>query len=110
MATLEDTKIEDFSHTDEIHALPDIDSVIYQKANAVCSIGADAVSEEVKKLSIRAKPKKERVNDSVAVRRDFFCAFSAFPASSPSVPNKSARIRDFFLRFSSLYSCLCRCL
>ena len=49
---------------------------------------------------MRAKPRKERVNDSVAVRRDFFCAFSAFPASSPSVPNKSARIRDFFLRFS----------
>lgn len=52
MATLEDTKIEDFSHTDEIHALPDIDSVIYQKANAVCSIGADAVSEEVKSLVV----------------------------------------------------------
>jgi len=50
MATLEDTRIEDFSHTDEIHALPDTDSVIYQKANAVCSIGADAVSEEVKSL------------------------------------------------------------
>ena len=48
MATLEDTRIEDFSHTDEIHALPDTDSVIYQRANAVCSIGADAVSEEVK--------------------------------------------------------------
>ena len=50
MATLEDTRIEDFSHTDEIHALPDTDSVIYQRANAVCSIGADAVSEEVKSL------------------------------------------------------------
>ena len=50
MGTLEDTKIEDFSHTDEIHALANIDSVIYQKANAVCSIGADAVSEEVKSL------------------------------------------------------------
>ena len=50
MATLEDTRIEDFSHTDEIHALANIDSVIYQKANAVCSIGADAVSEEVKSL------------------------------------------------------------
>ena len=50
MATLEDTKIEDFSHTDEIHALADTDSVIYQKANAVCSIGTDAVSEEVKSL------------------------------------------------------------
>ena len=36
MATLEDTRIEDFSHTDEIHALPDTDSVIYQRANAVC--------------------------------------------------------------------------
>lgn len=50
MVTLEDTRIEDFSHTDEIHALPDTDSVIYQRANAVCSIGADAVSEEVKSL------------------------------------------------------------
>ncbi|HJD13374.1 MAG TPA: ABC transporter permease, partial [Candidatus Ruminococcus avistercoris] len=50
MATLEDTRIEDFSHADEIHALADTDSVIYQKANAVCSIGADAVSEEVKSL------------------------------------------------------------
>lgn len=50
MATLEDTRIEDFSHTDEIHALANIDSVIYQKANAVCSIRADAVSEEVKSL------------------------------------------------------------
>ena len=50
MATLEDTKIEGFSHTDEIHALTDTDSVIYQKANAVCSIGADAVSEEIKSM------------------------------------------------------------
>ena len=50
MATLKDTEIGDFSHTDEIHALADTDSVIYQKANAVCSIGADALSEEVKSL------------------------------------------------------------
>ena len=50
MATLEDTRIEDFSHTDEIHALPDTDSVIYQRANAVCSVWADDVSEEVKSL------------------------------------------------------------
>ena len=50
MATLEDTKIEDFSHTDEIHALTDTDSVIYQKATAVCSVPTDAVSEEVKSL------------------------------------------------------------
>ena len=50
MATLEDTRIEDFSHTDEIHALADTDSVIYQKANAVCSVPTDAVSEDVKSL------------------------------------------------------------
>ena len=50
MATLEDINIEDFSHTEEIHALPDADSVIYQKADAVCSVPADAVSEEVKNL------------------------------------------------------------
>ena len=50
MAALKDTKIEDFSHTDEIHALADTDSVIYQKANAVCSVPTDAVSEDVKSL------------------------------------------------------------
>ena len=50
MATLEDTKIEDFTYTDEIHALADTDSVIYQKANAVCSVLADAVNEEVESL------------------------------------------------------------
>lgn len=50
MATLEDTRIEDFSHTDEIHALANIDSVIYQKADATCFVPADAVSEEVKSL------------------------------------------------------------
>ena len=50
MAALEDTKIEDFSHTDEIHALADTDSVIYQKANVVCSVPTDAVSEDVKSL------------------------------------------------------------
>ena len=50
MATLEDTKIENFSYTDEIHALADTDSVIYQKADAVCPVPANAVSEEVKSL------------------------------------------------------------
>ena len=50
MATLENTKIEDFSYTDEIHALTDTDSVIYQKANAFCSIPGDTVSESVKSL------------------------------------------------------------
>lgn len=54
---------------------------------------------------MRAKPRKERVNDSVAVLRDFFCAFSAFPASSPSVPNKSARIRDFFSVLAAIPQC-----
>ena len=49
MATLEDTKIEDFSHTDEIHALTDTDSVIYQKANAVCSIGDGRCQRRSKK-------------------------------------------------------------
>ena len=50
MAALEDTRIEDFSLMDEIHALTDTDSVIYQKADAVCSVTADDVSEEVKSL------------------------------------------------------------
>lgn len=50
MATLEDTKIEDFAYTNEIHALADTDSVIYQKADATCFVPADAISEEVKSL------------------------------------------------------------
>ena len=58
------------------------------------------IPESVKKHSINAKLRKERVSDKVEVRKDFFCAFNAFPASSPSIPNKNARIRDFFLRFN----------
>lgn len=50
MATLEDTKIENFAFSDTIHALADTDSIIYQKASALCSIPADAVSKEVKSL------------------------------------------------------------
>ncbi len=50
IATLEDTNIEDFSYTDEIHDLADTNSVIYQKASAFCSIQADTVSENVKSL------------------------------------------------------------
>ena len=50
MATIEDTKIADFAYEDEIHALADADSVIYQKASALCSVPADAVSEEVQSL------------------------------------------------------------
>lgn len=50
MGTLEDTKIEDFAYTNEIHALADTDSVIYQTADATCFVPADAISEEVKSL------------------------------------------------------------
>ena len=50
MGTLEDTKIEDFAYTNEIHALADTYSVIYQKADATCFVPADAISEEVKSL------------------------------------------------------------
>ena len=50
MAVLADTKLTDFSYTEEIHALADTDSVIYQKADALCFVPADAVSEEVKSL------------------------------------------------------------
>ena len=47
MATVKDTKIEDFSGEDAIHALHDADSVIYQIAEARCIVAADAVSDEV---------------------------------------------------------------
>ena len=47
MVTIEDTGMEDFACGDDIHALRDADSVIYQKADAVSSIPADAVSSEV---------------------------------------------------------------
>ena len=50
MATIENTSIEDFAYEDKIHALDDTDSVIYQKANALCSISTDAISEELKSL------------------------------------------------------------
>lgn len=58
MATLEDTKIEDFAYTDEIHALADTDSIIYQKANAVCSVPVDSVSEEVKAWEVLKQSQK----------------------------------------------------
>ena len=54
---------------------------------------------------MRAKPKKERVNDSVAVRRDFFCAFSAFPASSPSVPIEAQEYRISFSVLAAIPQC-----
>ena len=46
------------------------------------------------------KPRKERVRDSVEVRSVFFCAFRAFPASSPSVPNNRERTGECFFFFS----------
>ncbi len=50
MATVKDTKIEEFAYEDEIFALEDADSVIYQKANALCSVPEDGISDEVKSL------------------------------------------------------------
>ena len=50
MATVKDTKIEDFTYEDEILALDDADSAIYQKADAFCSVSEDAISDELKNL------------------------------------------------------------
>ena len=50
MVTLEDTEINNVTSMDEIHALADTDSIVYQKASAFCRVPADAVSEEVKSL------------------------------------------------------------
>ncbi len=50
MATVKDTKIEDFTHQDEILALDNVDSVIYQKADAFCSVPEAAISDELKNL------------------------------------------------------------
>ena len=62
----------------------------------------DAVSYThlAKKHSVMVKPRKERVRDSVEVRSVFFCAFRAFPASSPSVPNSRERTGECFFFFS----------
>ncbi len=50
MATVKDIEIEEFAYEDEILALDDTDSVIYQKAAALCLIPEDAVSDEVNHL------------------------------------------------------------
>ena len=47
-----------------------------------------------KKHSIIVNPINDKVRDNVEVRSAFLCAFSAFPASSPSVPNKIERIGE----------------
>ena len=56
--------------------------------------------ERLKKFIIMEKPKKDSVRERVEVRRAFFCAFSALPASSPSMPNSSASSLDFFFFLS----------
>lgn len=50
MATIKDTPIENFAYDNEIHALNDTDSVIYQKAGAYSSVPVGAISNEVKSL------------------------------------------------------------
>ena len=46
------------------------------------------------------KPRNDNVRDRVEVRRFFFWAFRAFPASSPSVPNSRVSTGECFLLFS----------
>ena len=50
MATVKDVSIDGFAYEEEIHALDDTDSIIYQKANACTSVPAADISEEVKNL------------------------------------------------------------
>ncbi len=50
MATVKDMPIENFAYENEIHALESTESVIYQKAGALCLVPSDAVSDEVKNL------------------------------------------------------------
>ena len=61
------------------------------------------IPESVKKHKISVNPKKESVSESVEVRRAFFLAFNAFPASSPSNPKSNVSILDclFFFKHSS---------
>ena len=50
MATVKDTKIEDFAYDEAVHAIDNTDGVIYQLAEARCLIPEEAVSDEVKNL------------------------------------------------------------
>ncbi len=50
MATVKDTKIEDFAYEEAVHALDNTDSVIYQLAEARCLVPEAAISTEVKTL------------------------------------------------------------
>ena len=50
MATVKDTKIDNFAYIDTIRSLNDTGSVIYQKANAYCCVPKDNISDELKNL------------------------------------------------------------
>ncbi len=50
MATVKDTKIEDFAYNEAVHAIDNTDSVIYQLTEARCLVSEEAVSDEVKDL------------------------------------------------------------
>ena len=50
MATVKDTRIEDFACEDAICALNQTDCVIYQLAEAYCKVPEDVISDEVKSL------------------------------------------------------------
>ncbi len=58
------------------------------------------IAVRVKKHMVRVKARNETVRDRLAVRRAFFWAFRAFPASSPSMPNIIARAGERFFLFS----------
>lgn len=47
MATVKDANIDNLASVDMIHAIHDTDSIIYQKANAYCSIPTDRISNDV---------------------------------------------------------------
>ena len=49
-------------------------------------------------------PKKDSSSENVDILRDFFCAFNAFPASSPFMPKRKDKIGEcfFFLSNGSL--------
>ena len=73
MATVKDAKAEAFAYEDAIRALDNTDSIIYQKANALCFIPADAVSEEVKNSRRAGGNSRNRCQ---CCRRFLFCSGS----------------------------------
>ena len=63
-------------------------------------VSAVLIFDIVKKHCITVNAMNENIRDKDAVRRAFRCAFKAFPANSPSVPNKNASTGEFFFRLS----------